>query len=129
MSSINQVCFTGYLTKEPEIKNANGKDFMVFTIAINEWSSKYQETRPIFMPCNYYNTKIINIMTKGVLLGVSGRLKDSSYEKDGKVIRSFTVACNDVQVLSAKKDRDAEPSVDLADANDAGEFDTSEIPF
>jgi single-strand DNA-binding protein len=109
---INRVILVGRLTKEPELKrNATGTAYLNTSIAIND---KYKEEEKTY----YINVVMFNKTaeivaqygTKGMLLGVDGKITTRSYEKDGQKVYVTEVLAERIELLDSKKSADLQPS-------------------
>jgi single-strand DNA-binding protein len=140
---INRVILVGRLTKEPELKrNATGTAYLNTSIAIND---KYKEEEKTY----YINVVMFNKTaeivaqygTKGMLLGVDGKITTRSYEKDGQKVYVTEVLAERIELLDSKKSgnqpaADPQPSPRSEKLNsgarpvgDAKKYETDDLPF
>lgn len=106
---MNTVCLVGNLARDPEGKDLPSGDVLVnFTIAINNGKNKEGAERPVdFISCKAFGKTAQNLVLyqkKGMKVGVEGRLKSSSYEKDGQKVYKMEVVADSVEFLSPKKE-------------------------
>lgn len=86
---MNKVVLIGRLTKDPELKftPGNGTAVATFTLAVDRRFSKDGQREADFIPIVVWGKQAestANYMSKGKLMGVSGRIQTRSYEaKDG----------------------------------------------
>ena len=118
MKNINSVAISGNLTRDPEQNGPAVK----FTVAVNDRTKDGDEwtDRPNYIDCvvfGKYGEVLLGQLRKGIKVCVQGRLRWSSWEKDGKKRSKVEVAADTVEVLAPRDDRPAE---NLAD---------EEIPF
>ena len=121
--SINQVCISGNLTRDAELKTTQtGMDVLSFTVAVNdrrknpngEW-----EDVANFINCvmfGKYGAVISPSMVKGTQVTVSGSLRQTSWEQDGKKRSKVEVIASSV-VLPPKQKQAATSDYGLFDSN------------
>ena len=81
----NNTNLIGRLTKEPNFRyTSTGKAVANFTLAVNRnFTNDQGEREADFIPCVIWNKKaetLADHVTKGSLIGVSGRLQTRNYE-------------------------------------------------
>ncbi|MGG3628721.1 single-stranded DNA-binding protein [Bacillus licheniformis] len=104
---MNNVSLVGRLTRDPELKYTPGGNPVVnFTLAVNRTFTNQQgERQADFINCQAWDKKaenIANYQRKGSLIGVSGRLQTSSYEKDGTRFYKTEVVVETAEFLEPK---------------------------
>lgn len=108
--SINKVVLSGNLTRSPELKvTSGGTSVMEFGLAVNERRKNAQtgewEERPNFVDCAIWGKRaeaLHRILAKGAKVCVEGRLRYSSWEKDGAKRSKLTVTVDEVELMSQK---------------------------
>ena len=105
---MNLMVIDGNLTKDMEIRFTSGKGVAIgnFTIANNEYAGKGNERRTTFIDCVIFGeiaTKIVDYMTKGKKVLVSGAFQKKRNEKDGKVYINTYMKVNNIEFLSKKE--------------------------
>lgn len=107
--SINRVCISGNLTRTPELRALpSGTIVLEFCVAVNdrrkngngEW-----EDVPNFVDCSLFGTraeKLAQYLTKGQKVAVTGKLRYSSWEKDGQRRSKLSVLVDDLEFMSRK---------------------------
>lgn len=99
---MNLVVLTGRLTKEPELKNGNGKSYCKFGLAVN---NPFKKDEADFINCSAFGKTaelIVEYLDKGSKLGVEGRLQMNKYEVNGEKRFSYEVMVNSVEFLENK---------------------------
>lgn len=106
--SINRVCITGNLTRDPELRNtASGLPVLGFGVAVNDRRKNQQtgewEDYPNFVDCTMFGTRAENIsrfLTKGSKVAIEGKLRWSQWEKDGQKRSKLEVIIDELEFLS-----------------------------
>ncbi|WMJ80089.1 single-stranded DNA-binding protein [Clostridium sp. MB40-C1] len=102
---MNKVVLIGRLTKDPELRftPGNGKAVASFTVAVDRKFSSSGQKEADFIPVVVWGKQAeatANYMSKGKLIGVSGRIQTRSYEaKDGTRRYVTEVIADEVQFL------------------------------
>ena len=102
---MNKVVLIGRLTKDPELRftPGNGTAVTNFTIAVDRRFSKEGQKEADFIPVVVWGKQAestANYMSKGKLIGVSGRIQTRNYEaKDGTRRYVTEVIAEEVQFL------------------------------
>lgn len=113
--AINIVSITGNLTRDPELRvTVSGTQVLSFTVAVNERRRNPQtgewESYPNFIDCTMFGTRAeaaARQLSKGERVAVMGRLRYSSWEKDGQKRNKLEVIAEEVVPLQAMKRDDA----------------------
>ena len=85
MANINSVVLTGRLTADAETKEVGSTTVTNFTIASSDYMGKDKDEH-----CNFFNCVMFgkgglaNYLTKGMLLTISGRIKQERWENEFK---------------------------------------------
>jgi single-strand DNA-binding protein len=114
---MNKVVLIGRLTKDPELRFTPGKGAAVctFTIAIDRRFSKDGQREADFIPIVVWNKQAestANYMTKGKLIGISGRIQTRCYLAKDNTKRYVTeVIADEVQFLEWGKKSESDPNV------------------
>lgn len=104
---MNRVILVGRITKDPEIKKT-AQDIAVvnFTIAVNRnYTDQQGEKQADFISCVVWRKQAENVakyVSKGMLLGVEGRLQTRQYESETGMKYITEVLCDSVQFLENK---------------------------
>lgn len=110
MTNINRVVLTGNLTREPELRRtASGMAVLSVGIASNdrrkdpktgEWGD-----HPNFVDCTMFGTRaesVSSYLHKGSKVAVEGKLRYSSWERDGQKRSKLEVVIDDLELLTPK---------------------------
>lgn len=102
---MNKVVLIGRLTKDPELKFTPGTGTAVstFTLAVDRRFSKDGQKEADFIPVVVWGKQAestANYMSKGKLMGISGRIQTRNYDaKDGTKRYVTEVVAEEVQFL------------------------------
>ena len=102
---MNKVVLIGRLTKDPELKFTQGSGTAVatFTVAVDRKFSKDGQKEADFIPIVVWGKQAestANYMSKGKLIGISGRIQTRTYDaKDGTKRYVTEVVAEEVQFL------------------------------
>lgn len=105
---MNNVILIGRLTKDLEVKELEGgKKVANFTLAVSrKYKNEEGKVEADFINCVAWNEtseRIKEFCKKGDLLGVTGRLTSSSYEKDEVKHYKTEVIVENISFLTPKK--------------------------
>lgn len=108
--SINRVCISGNLTRDPELRStAGGTSVMGFGVAVNERRKNAQtgewEDYPNFVDCTLFGKRaeaLVQYLSKGTKVAVEGRLHYSSWEKDGQKRSKLGVIVDEIELMSRR---------------------------
>jgi len=127
---MNSVALIGRLTRDPEVRYSTGGNQMAiakFTIAVDrERTAKEGEQSADFIGITCFGKTaelVEKYMSKGRLVGVTGRIQTGSYEKDGRKVYTTDVIADRVQFLdrgtsgSGSSAGFTAPSASFADVN------------
>ncbi len=101
---MNSVSLIGRLTKDPEVRYSSGSQTTVakFTLAVNRPFAKEGEQDADFIRVTCFGKSaelIEKYVSKGRLVGVTGRIQTGSYEKDGQKVFTQDVIVDRVEFL------------------------------
>lgn len=113
--SINRVFITGNLTRDPEMRQTNGgMPIMGFGMAVNDRRKNQQtgewEDYPNYVDCTMFGeraAKVSQYLVKGSKVSVDGRLRYSSWEKDGQKRSKLEVVVDNIEFMSRREDNAA----------------------
>lgn len=117
---MNHVGLIGNLTKDAELKalpGTEGRMVLEFTVAWSEYFKKdgVLEQRSQFIDCAVfgdYGVKLEKSMSKGLRVGIEGKLKYHTWKSDDSATHSkHTLVVEHVDFLSSKSD-EQEPDTD-----------------
>jgi single-strand DNA-binding protein len=141
---MNKVVLVGRLTKDPELKFAQGTGTAVahFTLAVNRRFKREGQPDADFIPIVVFGKtaeNTANYMSKGKLISVSGNIQTSNYEaKDGTRRYVTDVIADEVDFLewgdkaagaNSNQGGNDGNSNELGNASDITPIDDGDIPF
>lgn len=110
--SINKVIISGNLTREPQMRaTAGGTQILGFGVAVNdrrknpatgEW-----EDYPNFVDCAMFGARaeaVSRYLSKGSKVAIEGKLRYSSWERDGQRRSKLEVIVDEIEFLSRQPD-------------------------
>lgn len=106
--SINRVLISGNLTRDPELKaTAGGTQVLSFGIAVNDRRRNSQtgdwEDYPNFVDCVMFGARaeaVSRFIAKGAKVAIEGKLRYSSWERDGQRRSKLEVIVDEIEFLS-----------------------------
>ena len=111
---MNKIILTGRLTRDIELKKNGDSTYAHFTIAQDEGYGDYKKT--LFIDCAAFGKTAENLAKfcgKGSSIAIDGRLDISTYEREGKKMKTWKVLAERVEFISTKKkDADGFEQVD-----------------
>ena len=105
---INRAVVVGRLTKDPDVRvTPSGLTMATFTVACDRQKKKDdQESQADFIRCIAWRQSaeyLERYAKRGMIVGVDGRIQTGSYEKNGATVYTTDVVCDNVKILSEKK--------------------------
>lgn len=109
--SINRVCISGNLTRDPELRStASGMAVMNFGVAVNDRAKNPQtgewEDRPNFVDCVMFGAraeKLSRYLSKGSKVAIEGKLRFSQWQaQDGSKRSKLEVVADDLEFMSRR---------------------------
>lgn len=106
---MRRIQLIGNIVKDSEVKNINGQDTLLFTIAVN---NKYTDKNgvkvdvPHYFDCSLWrndSSKLSNYFKKSTKLYLEGEPSVNIYEKDGKAKGGIRVRVSYFEFLSSTK--------------------------
>lgn len=105
--SINLVCITGNLTRDPELRQTQGgTPILSFGVAVNDKRKNQQGEwvdYPNYVDCVVFGLraeKLATFMTKGMKVAIEGKLHYQSWEKDGQKRSKLEVVVDNIDLMS-----------------------------
>ena len=106
--SINKVIISGNLTRDGELRaTQTGRDVLGFGVAVNDRVLNQQtnqwEDRPNFVDCTMFGNRAVALaqyMKKGTKVAIEGKLRYSSWEKDGQRRSRIEIVVDEVELMS-----------------------------
>lgn len=109
--SLNCVCLTGRLTRDPELRTTTtGKQVVSFTVAVQKRFKPQDDSQPdaSFIDCVAWGQQaefLSNYGAKGRMVGVTGRLEQRKYQaQDGTNRNVIEVVVDNIQLLDRPRD-------------------------
>lgn len=120
--SINRVHISGNLTRDAELRQTQGGTAILgFGVAVNDRTKNQStgewEDRPNFIGCTMFGSRATSLeryMRKGTKVAVEGKLRQSSWEKDGQKRSKVEVIVDEIEFMSTTS-RKAEAPADEDD--------------
>lgn len=114
--SINKVVLSGNLTRDPELRQTTGgKSVTTFGIAVNDRRRNQQtgewEDRPNFFDCVVFGNRaepLSRMLHKGMKVCVEGKLRYTTWEKDGQRRSKVDIAVDECEFMSQRPQEDAQ---------------------
>jgi len=132
---MNKVVLVGRLTKDPELKFAQGTGTAVatFTVAVNRRFKREGQPEADFIPVVQFGKSAeatANYMAKGKLLSVSGNIQTRNYEaKDGTRRYVTEVIADEVDFLEWSSKPAGDKPAKETNIEDLTPIDDGDIPF
>ena len=134
--SINSVAISGNLTRDPEVRRTQtGMVIVSFGVAVNERRENRQtgqwEDYPNFVDCTMFGSraeKVAQYLSKGSKVAVLGKLRYSSWERDGQKRSKLEVIVDDIEFLSKQQQPRQQPAQQQAQFVEATVYD-DDCPF
>lgn len=111
--SLNSVAISGNLTRDGEIRaTAGGTTVLTFGVAVNDRrrnASGEWEDVPNFVDCVMFGTRadaLARFLTKGTKVALEGKLRYSSWERDGQRRSKLEVIVDDLEFMSSRQGQD-----------------------
>ena len=106
--SINRVTISGNLTRDPELRaTAGGTQVLSFGVAVNDRRRNPQngewEDYPNFVDCTMFGTRaeaVSRYLSKGSKVAIEGKLRSSSWERDGQRRSKLEVIVDEIEFMS-----------------------------
>ena len=110
--SINRVNISGNLTRDPEMRcTASGMQVLSFGVAVNDRAKNPQtgewEDRPNFVDCTMFGARaeaVSRYISKGSKVAIEGKLRYSSWERDGQRRSRLEVVVDEIEFMSRRED-------------------------
>lgn len=107
--SINRVNISGNLTRDPELRQTtSGTAILRFGVAVNDrrrnQSGEWEDV-PNFVDCVVFGNRaepLSRFLSKGSKVAVEGKLRYSSWERDGQRRSKLEVVVDEVEFLSPR---------------------------
>lgn len=109
--SINSVTLSGNLGRDPELRTtAAGSHILTFSLAVSDRSKNSNGEWTDYT--NWVDVVVFGnraeglsrILTKGMKVTINGKIRYSSWEKDGQTRSKIEVIANDVDIMQRRED-------------------------
>lgn len=108
--SINKVLITGNLTRDPELKSTTGgTSVLTFGVAVNDRRRNPQsgewEDFANFVDCVIFGARadsLSRFLAKGTKVAIEGKLRYSSWERDGQRRSKLEIVVDEIEFLSPR---------------------------
>lgn len=116
--SINRVCISGNLTRDPELRSTTGgTQVLSFGVAVNDRRKNQQtgqwEDVPNFVDCSVFGNReeaLSRFLAKGSKVAIEGKLRYSSWEtKEGQRRSKLEVIAEGVELMQLPHDGQQAP--------------------
>lgn len=126
--SVNSVFLLGRLTRDPEQRTtSSGKNVVSFSLAVDRGNDETD-----FFDVTAWDKLgelVVKYLSKGSKTIVQGRLRQDTWEKEGKKQSKISVVASDVTFIDSKQNEESK-HVDIAPEDiDAKPLDLSEVSF
>ena len=126
--SINRVNISGNLTRDPELRaTQGGMQVLGFGVAVNDRRRNQQtgewEDYPNFVDCTMFGNRAESmgrILHKGMKVAIEGKLRYSSWDKDGQRRSKLEVIVDEIELMSQKQGQQAPQAYQQAPAAPQG---------
>ena len=110
--AINRVNISGNLTRDAELRcTAGGTQVLAFGVAVNDRRRNPQtgewEDYPNFVDCTMFGNRaeaIARYLAKGSKVAIEGKLRYSSWERDGQKRSKLEIVVDEIEFLSRSAD-------------------------
>ena len=114
--AINQVAISGNLTRDPELRvTAGGMQVLSLGVAVNDRRKNPQtgewEDVPNFVDCTMFGTRaeaVSRYLSKGTKVAIEGKLRYSSWERDGQRRSKLEVIVDEIEFMSRRDGQTAQ---------------------
>lgn len=109
--SINRVMISGNMTRDAELRQtAGGMQVLTFGVAVNERVQNRQsgqwEDRANFVDCTMFGKRaeaVAQYLAKGTKVAIEGKLRYSSWERDGQKRNKLEVIVDEIEFMSGRQ--------------------------
>lgn len=109
--SLNKVAISGNIGGDPELRTTSGGTVVLsFTVAVNDRvkdSAGNWTDRPNWVSCTVFGTRASSLsqyLHKGTKVAIEGKLRYSSWEKDGQRRSKLEVIVDEIEFMSQRQD-------------------------
>lgn len=110
--SINRAIISGNLTRDPELRHTqSGMPVLSMGVAVNDRRRNPQtgewEDYPNFIDCTMFGARaqsLSNYLSKGTKVAIEGKLRYSSWGRDGQRRSKVEVAVDEIEIMSGAQE-------------------------
>ena len=121
--SINSVCISGFLTRDPDLRHTQGGTaVLTMGVAVNDRRKNPQtgvwEDCPNFVDCTMFGARaesVARFLSKGSKVAIEGKLRYSSWERDGQKRSKLEVVVDEIEFMSRGQQPGGCDAVDVYD--------------
>lgn len=121
--SINRCIITGNLTRDPDLRHTSGGTAVLgIGVAVNDRRKNPQtgdwEDYPNFVDCTMFGARaesVARFLSKGSKVAIEGKLRYSSWEKDGQKRSKLEVVVDEIEFMSRGQQSGGYAAVDVYD--------------
>lgn len=121
--SINRVIISGHLTRDCDLRHTSGGTAVLgIGVAVNDRRKNPQtgvwEDVPNFVDCTMFGARaesVARFLSKGSKVAIEGKLRYSSWEKDGQKRSKLEVVVDEIEFMSRGQQSGAYDAVDVYD--------------
>lgn len=114
--AINRVTISGNLTRDPELRvTAGGMQVLSLGVAVNDRRKNPQtgdwEDVPNFVDCTMFGARaeaVSRYLSKGTKVAIEGKLRYSSWERDGQRRSKLEVIVDEIEFMSRRDGQTAQ---------------------
>lgn len=121
--SINRVIISGHLTRDCDLRHTQGGTaVLTMGVAVNDRRKNPQtgvwDDCPNFVDCTMFGTRaesVARFLSKGSKVAIEGKLRHSSWEKDGQKRSKLEVIVDEIEFMSRSQQPGGYDAVDVYD--------------
>lgn len=107
--AINNVTISGNLTSDPTLRGKDDFHALSFSVAVNDRVKQGDDwvDRPNYIDCVCFGKRAQSLnqfLAKGMKVAVQGKLRQSTWEKDGAKRSKIEVVVAEIEVMTPKGD-------------------------
>ena len=134
--AINRVAISGNLTRDPDLRaTAGGTQVLSLGVAVNDRRKNPQtgdwEDYPNFVDCTMFGTRaeaVSRYLSKGTKVAIEGKLRYSSWERDGQRRSKLEVIVDEIEFMSRRDGQAAQTAAAPVQTEPLDVYD-EDIPF
>jgi len=136
MQNINRVTIAGNLTRDPELRaTTSGKSVLHFGMAVNDSRFNQQtqewEDRPNFIDVVVFGNmadSLSKMLHKGMKVAVDGKLRYTSWEKDGQKRSKVEVVAQHIELPPRQQQPQSQPQPEYgAQTQQVGNYSNNDL--